>query len=191
MRLLPNQRVFEAASREPGRYAMMAVRLRLLDGKPVLEAMNGRILSRVEVEQEEGEELAWLPPEGVLLSSEDMRDAWPSAKNGKKGLFLRRDEGDWFLDCAGSRTRLSTIDGEFPRVDAVVAMTDDPAGSVGLAIDYLNMLAKAAGASGLRLLLPKYEKGQVRGPIGIVFTDEAGSRIRGVLGAIMPITVDE
>lgn len=191
MILRHEQRIFEAASREPGRYAMHGVRLRLLDGKPVLEATDGRILVRVEVELEEGEELAFLPEEGVILRGDDLRDAWPAAKAGRKGLFLRRDEGEWFLDCGGSRTRLGTIDGEFPRVDALVALIGQE-GTLGFDLDLLNRLAKAAGASYVRFEMPKLEGGQVRGPVGVRFSRDDGTftvPLDNFRGVIMPMTV--
>lgn len=192
MILRHEQRIFEAAAREPGRYAMHGVRLRLLDGRPVLEATDGCILVRVEVELEEGEELAFLPEAGVILCADDLRDAWPAAKAGRKGLFLRRDEGEWFLDCGGSRTRLGTIDGEFPRVDAIVATTDAPEGTLGFDLDLLNRIAKAAGASYVRFELPKLEGGQVRGPVGVRFSRDDGTSVLPLgnfRGAMMPMTI--
>ena len=178
MIILHNQRIFETAAKDPGRYSMNAVRLRELDGNVVAEATDGKCLARVELQLEDGEELA----EEVMLDARQLKAGWGRGKSDR--ILACNVEGQWTLRVGSQVTAIDTIDGEFPRIDDVV-----PASSkdrrVTLNLDLLVSTAKALGVTEVTLELPELEDGQVMGAVRVSSRE---SFSEAAVGVVMPIT---
>jgi DNA polymerase III sliding clamp (beta) subunit (PCNA family) len=181
-----DQRIFEGASADPGRYAMHGVLFRQADdGAVMATATDGKTLTRIEVQLQDGEKL---PDEGVLLDARDLKSGWG---RGKGDRILRILDGSWKLGVANQVTEISVIDGEFPKVEAVIPA---PASGQLLTFDVklLLQIAKAAGADSVTLEVPEFatsgkQKGQITSPIRVRLRDTFSEHDLGVL---MPITVD-
>lgn len=212
MILDPKARVFEAASKEPGRFSFHGVRVRLLDGVPVLEATDGRKLVRVAAVRTQWDEaLDDLPPEGVVLDAVMMRDGWKNLRKSEE-LSLTLEDGRWYLQHGPVRVEVRTLEGEFPKVDAIV-----PAPRTGrfLTFDagHLAAVVKATGAGWVTLEVPEFEvervvpafdkgpdwrrplHGQVMQPIYVQvrrLADEDGARrVDDAFGVLMPCSMED
>ena len=180
-----DQRIFEGAARDAGRYAMHSV-LFSQDGDTVTAtATDGKTLTRIEVQLQDGEKL---PEDGVMLSSSDLKAGWG---RGKGDRCLRWLEGRWQLGVGNQVSTIEVIEGEFPKVEAVI-----PASSSGRLLTFdaklLMQLAKSAGTEVVTLEVPEFatsgkQKGQVTGAIRVRLRD---SNSDDDLGVIMPVVVE-
>lgn len=206
MKLNHEQKIHEAASNKPGRYAMHHVRVRLdaSTGKPQLEATDGRILAVVPCEPSEGDGFAG----GELLPRELFVEALKGKKTEERTMILvgaiaqvKR------TDPKGGEThhQAELGEGEFPRLDQVLPEESDTDISFTFDTDRLLRIIKATGAAAITLRIPSEESrvlgkdpestigNQVRGPVKVIARSAQGSdsyRRNGAFGVIMPITMD-
>jgi len=175
-----DQRIFESASKEPGRYAFHGVLFRTEGDVTTATATDGKQLVRIEVTLQDGEVL---PEDGVLLSSSDIKSGWG---RGKGDRILRVLEGVWKLGVGNQISTIDVLEGEFPNVEAVIPA---PSSTRRMSFDVriLARMAKAAGADSVTLEVPEFHAGQVKGPIRVTLREtESGEQ----MGVLMPITVD-
>lgn len=180
-----DQRIFEAAAKDAGRYAMHGILFRTEGDVTTATATNGKILTRIEVTLQDGEVL---PEDGVLLSSSDIKAGWG---RGKGDRILRVLEGGWKLGVGNQISTIDVLEGEFPQVEAVI-----PDSSSGRRITFdaklLLELAKSAGTEVVTLEVPEFQdsgkqKGQVTGAIRVQLRDSGSDND---LGVIMPVVVE-
>lgn len=175
-----DQRIFESASKEPGRYAFHGVLFRTEGDVTTATATDGKQLVRIEVTLDADEEL---PEDGALLDGRDLKAGWG---RGKQTRTLRLEGGTWTLRNGATSTEISVIDGDFPNVEAVIPA---PSSTRRMSFDVriLARMAKAAGADSVTLEVPEFKSGQVKGPIRVTLREtESGEQ----MGVLMPITVD-
>ena len=181
-----DQRIFEACDLKDYRRFLHYVRFSMVDGKPVAEATNGRILARIDILLDSDETLT---EEGVQLSAQDLREGWG---RGKGDRYIEQAEGVWTVT-TGKQTATVRAGKEtfpdtsrlWPELDSTRLLTIKPKELIDM--------AKASGSETLTLEIPAFEHNkkstlqQVQTPIRIrmknTFSDDN-------VGIIMPTVIE-
>lgn len=208
MKLRHSQKVHEATSKYPGRYAMNCVQLRLaFGGKPELVATDGRILAVVPVELTGTSD----PNDGFEGGELIARDTFVELMKGRK-TEERSLIRNVHKDIIGRRGELSLKarlgEGDFPKVDQLVPEERDDDITFTFDVEFLVRIAKATGAEAITLRIPSKmpdEPGhvtpphetvdwdrQVATPVKVIARGVGADNYRpnGAFGVIMPITVE-
>ena len=181
-----DQRIFEAAASDPGRYAMHGVLFQTVEGTTYATATDGRKLVKLEITLEEGDEL---PERGVILDARELKSGWG---RGKGSRHLKLSDTGWTLRVDKQISQIATIDGEFPKYESVAPPSSSQR-MISFNVNYLMDIAKAAGVDQVTLEVPEFQP--VKGTTGLQALDairirlmESGSR--NDLAVLMPVTVD-
>lgn len=190
------------ASKDPGRYAWNACRLRLVgegdDRRPVLEATDGKRLTRIPLDLEPGESF----PEDeagdaaeVLLDAADLREAFKGGGKTATRRLFEEDEATWYVETRSARgqvtrTRIRTMVGEFPNVDSVLEHAPEVEGEVHVNADFLREVLAALGdapnSAGTTLVTLRFRG--AKAPLEIV--RRATGDAPEASGLVMPITLE-
>lgn len=178
MRLEPDTKIHLACAPVGQRYGMDFVMLRADVNPPRLEATDGRILAVVPVEFDDDEEAT-----SALIPAADLAEVYKGRTSEARSLSsnghvtLRR--GPITLTSGGATSDTAP----FPRTQAILDGSEEPAVTVRLDVSLLQRLAKAIGAEAVTLRIPaNSERGCVTKPIKV--EGDKG------YGAIMPILED-
>jgi len=178
------QRIFEAASKDPGRYATNAVQFTVENGIGFATATNGRQLVRIQVVMEDTDNLG----AGILLSAADLRSGWGRGKGDRVLSF----DGVWKLTVGNQVSIIAQIDGQFPLFHNVIAEPSN-ARLMTFDVDLMIAISKAVGTKSLTFEVPEFTTRS--GVPGQQVTDPIRIRLNGTgsdenLGVMMPIVVE-
>lgn len=196
MILLPGARVHEAANKNPGRWLMDHVRVRVEGGQPLLEATDGRVaMVRVPARWAAvGEAEAWPRGEELLLPRAALVELFKGRADEERHVLVSRPVGgvpEFTLRRGALELKVSAMVGEFAPASSARWPTYDVATTVTLDVEALVRVAKATGADALQLAIPPASEGGVVVGAVLVRAVGAGHKWNGSVAALAPIVPED
>tara|TARA_R110000796_G_scaffold41179_1_gene101920 strand:+ start:15684 stop:16238 length:555 start_codon:yes stop_codon:yes gene_type:complete len=179
-----DQRIFESAATSANRYQMDAIRFKPEGDQMFATATNGKILARIEVQTQEGDNVH---EDGIMLSGRDIKAGWG---RGKGPRFLREGPNGWRIHVGNSSSIVEVLEGDFPQVEAVIPASSSDR-MLTFDVKFLLALAKAAGSDVVTLEVPEFthknDRQQVMSGVRVRTRDSFSDED---LGVIMPIVIE-
>lgn len=166
------------AAKSATRYAIQGVAVVQRDGGAFLAATDGRALSLVRAQLDDGDTPDGVYPVAAFAAARKAARKRPEAAVALNGCA--RVEGD------GAATEFAKVDGTFPDVNGYgVIPAGKPQRVLRLDAEYLARLQKALGADGVAIELHDDDRDRMPMVIRPIYTD--GGTDDGSFGVLMPI----
>lgn len=195
MKLLAGAKVYEAANKNGGRWMMDHVRVRVEDGRPWLEATDGRsFMVKVPAEWAAvGEAAAWPEGEELLVPRDAMAELFKGRADEERHLIVERPAGgipNLVLKRGSVELRVTAAVGDFAPKAGERFPSYSGKTTVSFDVEALVKIAKASGASAVTLEIPPAgELGVVREAILVRALGDDHKR-SGPVAGLMPVVED-